>query len=257
MPTTLPSSDNVEHWQTAGPHALALCRPSITRRNVITDYLGFILPDDEQKPGEFRFWLVDCHFPLTGLFFQATVGRSVSLNQSWASTQSGQCVPDAIPNATRQHFNLYNSVTGANGEVFTLNSFILVSRTELPDSLPLIGQLIEVLQVTSSAAVQWGGADHVLLEEFIIVGSDARYRLPRLQSHGWCLMNAEVKSHSHFTIDFSLISILSLLYVASMFNITVLLVTVTTKVLIQFIKSRKPQITPVLAFGILFRTIWF
>lgn len=54
-PTTLPFSDNVEHWQTAGPHALALCRPSITRHNVIADYLGFILPDDKQKSGEFRF----------------------------------------------------------------------------------------------------------------------------------------------------------------------------------------------------------
>ena len=138
---------------------------------------------------------MDCHFPLTGLFFQATVGWSVSLNQPWASTQSGQCVPDAIPNATHQHFNLYNSVTGANREVCTLNSFILILRTELPDSLPLIGRLIEVLQITSSAAIQWGGVDHVLLEEFIIFGSAARYHLPGLQSHGWCLMNAEVKSH--------------------------------------------------------------
>lgn len=138
---------------------------------------------------------MDCHFPLTGLFFQATVGQSVSLNQPWASTQSRQHVPDAIPNATCQHFNLYNSVTGANREVCTLNSFILISWTELPDSLPLIDRLIEVLQVTSSAAIQWGGADHVLLEEFIIVGSAARYCLPMLKSHDWCLMNGEVKSH--------------------------------------------------------------
>jgi hypothetical protein len=54
-PTVLPFSDNTEDWRTAGPHALALCRPSITRRNVIADYLGFILPDDEQKPGESGF----------------------------------------------------------------------------------------------------------------------------------------------------------------------------------------------------------
>jgi hypothetical protein len=137
---------------------------------------------------------VDCHFPLTRLFFQATVDRSASLNQPWASTQSGQHIPDAIPNATSQRFNLYNSVTGANAEVCTLNSFVLVSRPELPNSLPLIGRLIEILQVTSSPAAQWGGADHVLLEEFIIVGSATRYRLPALQSHGWRLMNAEVNS---------------------------------------------------------------
>jgi len=43
VPTTLPFSDNVEHWQTAGPHVLALCRPSIAHCNVIADYLGFIL----------------------------------------------------------------------------------------------------------------------------------------------------------------------------------------------------------------------
>lgn len=67
-------------------------------------------------------------------------------------------------------------------------------------------------------------------------------------SHEW---RGEV-SYSHFTIDLSLISILSLLYVASTFNITVPLINVMTKVLIQFIKSGKPRITPILVFGILF-----
>ncbi|RDB18364.1 hypothetical protein Hypma_000365 [Hypsizygus marmoreus] len=169
----LPFSDNHDDWRIAGPYALAICKPGITRRNVIADYLGFAAPVDDITPGT------------------AGAVRSSNQDKRWLMTQAGHHLPDIYPDAARQKYNLCDSVTAANGDICLLQSFILVSSLAEQPCLPIIGRIVEVLQSTSSISAQRGDADSVLLEEFVPAGPALRYRLPSLRRQGWRLVNAK------------------------------------------------------------------
>ena len=121
-----------------------------------------------------------------------TCFRDKTRTKAWAGTRTAQTLPTSVSNPSRFKYNTCLSVFLTSDEKYSLGNFTLAVDARVPDALPIVGRVTEILQIDKSEAAMKGMADFVLLEIFNVVGMADVYKLPLLRSVGWGLMQISV-----------------------------------------------------------------
>ncbi|KAI0039202.1 hypothetical protein FA95DRAFT_1457217, partial [Auriscalpium vulgare] len=71
------------------------------------------------------------------------------------------------------------------GEVVALNNWIMANDGS---ETPLVGRVLEIIQVPGTALAREGKASYILLERHAVHGHSQQYGMPRLRFAGWSLV---------------------------------------------------------------------